>query len=79
MFGSLPSISLDTIRCSEDRTRPKWRTIIEAQAKSDGLRLPRAIDTIQAHGQEGARVDPTRAAHDAELDVGSDRYHDALG
>ena len=50
MFGSLPGISLDTIRCSEDRTRPKRRIIIEAQAKSDGLRLLRAIDTIQAHG-----------------------------
>ena len=52
---------------------------IEAQAKSDGLRLLRAIDATQAHGQEGARVDPPRAAHEAELDVGSDRYHDALG
>jgi hypothetical protein len=50
MFGSLPSVSLDTIRCSEDRTRPKRRIIIEAQAKSDGLRLLRAIDTIQGHG-----------------------------
>ena len=36
----------------------------------------------QAHGQEGVRVDPSRAAHDAGLDVGdvgSDRYHHALG
>jgi hypothetical protein len=57
------------------------RASITSQAKSDGLRLLRAIDSTQAHGQEGARVDPTRAAHDAGLDagdVGSDRYHRAL-
>jgi hypothetical protein len=57
------------------------RTTIKTQAKSDGLQLLRAIDATQAHGQEGARVDPTRAAHDAGLDVGdvgSDRYHRAL-
>ncbi|MEJ7843561.1 MAG: hypothetical protein WKF95_17490 [Rubrobacter sp.] len=55
---------------------------IKTQAKSDGLQLLRAIDATQAHGQEGARVDPTRAAHEAGLDigdVGSDRYHHALG
>ena len=58
------------------------RTPIETRAKSDGLRLLRAIDATQDHGQEGARVDPARAAHEAELDmgdVGSDRYHLALG
>jgi hypothetical protein len=58
------------------------RTSIETQAKSDGLRLLRAIDATQAHGLEGTRVDPARAAHDAGLDVGdvgSDRYHHALG
>ncbi len=57
------------------------RTPIEIQAKSDGLRLLRAIDSTQAHSLEGARVDPNRAAHDAGLDVGdvgSDRYHRAL-
>ena len=58
------------------------RTTITAQAKSDGLQLLRAINATQAHGQEGARVDPARAAHEAGLDVGdvgSDRYHHALG
>jgi hypothetical protein len=58
------------------------RTAITAQAKSDGLQLLRAINETQAHGQEGARVDPSRAAHEAGLDVGdvgSDRYHHALG
>jgi hypothetical protein len=58
------------------------RTTITSQAKSDGLQLLRAIDATQAHGQEGARVDPSRAAHEAGLDVGdvgSDRYHHALG
>jgi hypothetical protein len=55
---------------------------IKTRAKSDGLRLLRAIDSAQAHGQGGVRTDPNRAAHDAGLevgDVGSDRYHQALG
>ena len=54
----------------------------KAQAKSDGLQLLRAIDSTQAHGQGGVRTDLNRAAHDAGLgvgDVGSDRYHRALG
>ncbi len=58
------------------------RTAIKTRAKSDGLRLLRAIDATQAHGQQGAKVDPTRAAHEAGLDVGdvgSDRYHRAMG
>src|ERR687893_539280 len=55
------------------------RTItIEAQAKSDGLRLLRTINDTQAHGEEGARADPTRAAHEAGLDLGSERYEDAM-
>ena len=55
---------------------------IKFRAKSDGLQLLRAIDATQAHGQEGVRADPARAAHEAGLDVGdlgSDRYHHALG
>ena len=55
---------------------------IKIRAKSDGLQLLRAINATQAYGQEGVRADPTRAAHDAGLDVGdvgSDRYHHALG
>jgi hypothetical protein len=57
------------------------RTPIDIRAKSDGLRLLRAIDSTQAHGLEGTKVDPNRAAHEAGLDVGdvgSDRYHRAL-
>jgi hypothetical protein len=54
------------------------RIIITAQAMSDGLRLLRIINDTQAHGQEGARADPTRAAHEAGLDVGSERYQDAM-
>ena len=57
-------------------------SVTKTRAKSDGLRLLRAIDSAQAHGQGGVRTDPNRAAHDAGLgvgDVGSDRYHRALG
>ena len=58
------------------------RTPIDTQAKSDGLRLLRAIDATQAHGQEGTKVDPNRAAREAALEVsevGSDRYHPRPG
>ena len=54
----------------------------KTRAKSDGLQLLRAINATQAHGQEGVRAEPTRAAHETGLhlgDVGSDRYHHALG
>jgi hypothetical protein len=54
---------------------------IKTQAKSDGLQLLRVINATQAEGQEGVRVDPTRAAHEAGLDIGdagSERYHQAL-
>ena len=54
------------------------RTTIKARARSDGLRLLRSINDTQAHGEEGARADPTRAAQDAGLDVGSERYRDAM-
>ena len=54
------------------------RTTIKAQARSDGLRLLRTINHTQAHGQEGARADPTRAAQEAGLEVGSERYQDAM-
>ena len=49
------------------------------QTRTDALALLRAIDATQAHTQSGARVDPPRAAHNAGLEVGSKRYHDALG
>jgi hypothetical protein len=54
------------------------RTTIQARARSDGLRLLKAINDTQAHRQQGARVDPSRAAHQAGLDLGSARYEDAL-
>jgi hypothetical protein len=50
------------------------RTTIKARARSDGLRILRTINDTQAHGEEGARADPTRAAHEAGLDLGSERY-----
>jgi hypothetical protein len=55
---------------------------IKSRAKSDGLQLLRSINETQAHGQEGVRADPSRAAHEPGLhlgDVGSERYHHALG
>jgi hypothetical protein len=55
---------------------------IKTRAKSDGLQLLRAINATQAHGQQGVRADPSRAAHETGLhlgDVGSERYHQALG
>ena len=48
-------------------------------AKTDGLRLLRCINDTQARGRQGAKVDPPRAAQEIGLDVGSERYHDALG
>ena len=54
------------------------RTTIKARARSDGLRLLRTINDTQAHGQEGARANPPRAAHEAGLEVGSLRYEDAM-
>src|SRR5215212_9766521 len=54
------------------------RSGIEAQARSDGLRLLRIINDTQAHGQEGARADPSRAAHQAGMDVGSERYRGTM-
>jgi hypothetical protein len=54
------------------------RTIIKARARSDGLRLLRTINDTQAHREEGARAYPPRAAHEAGLDIGSERYQDAM-
>ena len=54
------------------------RTTIQAQTRSDALRLLRTIDDTQTHGQEGARVYPPRAAQEAGLDVGSERYEGAM-
>ena len=51
---------------------------IQARTRSDGLRLLRIINDTQAHGQEGARAYPPRAAQEAGLEVGSDRYEDAI-
>ena len=42
------------------------------------MRLLKAINDTQAHGEEGARADPKRAAHQAGLDLGSACYEDAL-
>ena len=54
------------------------RTTIQARARSDGLRLLRTINDTQAHGEEGARANPPRAAHEGGLEVGSERYEDAM-
>ena len=54
------------------------REAIQAQIRSDGLRLLRTINVTQAHGQEGARVYPPGAAQEAGLEVGSERYEAAM-
>src|ERR687891_674532 len=54
------------------------RTTIQAQSRSDGLRLLRTINDTQAHGQEGARVYPPRAAQEAGMQIGSEHYEDAM-
>ena len=54
------------------------RDAIQARIRSDGLRLLRAINDTQAHGREGARAYPPRAAQEAGLEVGSERYDDAM-
>lgn len=54
------------------------RNVIQAQTRSDGLRLLRTINDTQAHGQEGAQAYPPRAAQEAGLEVGSERYEDAM-
>jgi len=56
----------------------KRRTAIQAQERIDGLSLLMAINETQAHGEEGARADPSRAAHQAGMDVGSERYRGTM-
>ena len=48
------------------------------QDMSDSLRLLRCMNDTQVRGRDGARVDPPRAAQEIGLDVGSERYHEAL-
>ncbi len=48
------------------------------RTRNDALRLLRAINDAQTHGEEGARADPARAAHEAGLQVGSERYRGAM-
>ena len=54
------------------------RTTVQAQTRSDGLRLLRTINNTQAHGQEGARVYPPRAAQEAGLQMDSESFQDAM-
>jgi hypothetical protein len=56
----------------------KEMTTIRARARSDGLRLLRTINDTQAHGREGAKTVPTSAARESGLEVGSERYEDAM-
>ena len=51
---------------------------MRSRAKTDAIRLLAAINGTQAHGEEGARADPARAAHEAGLEVGSERYRAAM-
>jgi hypothetical protein len=54
------------------------RSTIQAQTRSDALRLLRTINDTQAHGHEGARAHPPTAAQQAGLQIGSERYEDAM-
>jgi hypothetical protein len=54
------------------------RTTIQARARSDALRLLWAINDTQAHGEEGVRANPIRAAHEAGLDLGCAPYEGAM-
>jgi hypothetical protein len=54
------------------------RITIRFQARTDGLRLLRVINDTQTHGQEDVKADPSRAAHEAGLEVGSERYQGAM-
>jgi hypothetical protein len=51
---------------------------MQSRARADGLRLLGAINATQTHGREGARADPTRAAQEVGLEVGSERYRGAM-
>jgi hypothetical protein len=54
------------------------RITSQAQARSDALRLLRTINDTQAHGQEGARAYPPRAAQEAGLEISSERNEDTM-
>ena len=62
----------------QKETASEGRTTIRSRARSDGLRLLRAINATQARGQEGARADPAMAAQGVGLEVGSERYKGAM-
>ena len=51
---------------------------VSASAKGDAVRLLRAIDVEQAHGQVGASVFAFAAARSAGLRPGTERYEEAL-
>jgi hypothetical protein len=51
---------------------------MRSRAKTDAIRLLAAINETQARGEEDARADPARAAHEAGLEVGSERYRAAM-
>ena len=51
---------------------------MSAYAKDDAVRLLRAIDAQQAHGQVGVTVFAFAAARSAGLRPGTERYEEAL-
>lgn len=48
------------------------------QARNDGLQLLRIMNETQARGSEKAPVTPAIAARPAGLEIGSDRYDEAI-
>ena len=62
----------------QKETASEGRTTIRSREKTDAIALLGAINETQARGEEGARADPTRAAQEVGLEVGSERYKDAM-
>ena len=51
---------------------------MRARRRTDAIRLLRAINVTQAHGEEGARADPQVRLVRGPGRVGSERYREAM-
>jgi len=73
-----PSLAYTALLRTYQTIASAGRITIRFQARTDGLRLLRVINDTQTHGQEGVKADPSRAANEAGLEVGSERYQGAM-